>query len=220
MAKRLVILWGLMALLVFPAAAQAHKVSVFAYLENGAIKGEGYFSSGDKAQDSEVDILDAQGKVVAHGQTDKQGLFSIPLPAGAGAPLKVLLKAGMGHQGDYTLSAADLGQPDQAAPAARASEAPADSAAGEAPVAPSGAQATDTAPAPAEAKMAAAAPALDSAQLEAALAKVLDQKLKPLNLEMAKLANQRGVTLQDIVGGIGYIVGLMGLAAYLKSRKG
>jgi nickel transport protein len=31
---------------------------------------------------------------------------------------------------------------------------------------------------------------------------------------------QRPVTVQDVIGGVGYILGLLGVALYLKSRKG
>lgn len=183
------------------SGAQAHKVNVFAYLENGHIKGEGYFPSGDKAQNSLVELVDNQGKVVGSTRTDSQGEFALPLPAGATPPLKVVLKASMGHQGDYTLGWGDRDVVDtagQGAPAVAAATPP------------STGQATAT--------TAPAAP-VDQGDLDKRLARLLDQRLQPLTAQIAKLEADRGVTLHDVVAGLGYILGLLGLAAYLQNRK-
>ncbi len=40
------------------------------------ILAEGYFSSGNKAMDSNILVLDSGGKEVFHGMTDKKGEFS------------------------------------------------------------------------------------------------------------------------------------------------
>jgi nickel transport protein len=180
----------------------AHKVSVYAYVENGQIKGEGYFAGGGKAQGCEVEVRDAQGRSVGKAATDAKGEFSLPLPQAA-PPLTIILRAGQGHQGDYTLAAADLG-----APANEAAFPPQASAAA-APMAEAG-------PAPG----AATAAGISTAELEQAVARALDQRLAPLTAQVAKLAGERGVSLQDVIGGLGYILGLMGIAAYVKSRQG
>jgi nickel transport protein len=196
---RVLILCGLpLAVLCLAGPALAHKVSVFAYVENGQLKGEGYFAGGDKAQNCPVEVQDAQGQTVGQAQTNAQGEFSLPLPASA-PPLKIILRAGQGHQGDYTLTAADLGA---------AADSPAPS--------PASAQAAPAA----EAAPAAAAPGLSAAELEQIVAQALDKRLAPLTAQVAKLAAERAVSLQDVVGGLGYILGLLGIAAYVKSRQG
>ena len=48
--------------------------------------------------------------------------------------------------------------------------------------------------------------------------KSLDQKLKPV-LNILVESQQSGPTLRDILGGIGYILGLMGLGAYIHFRR-
>ena len=47
---------------------------------------------------------------------------------------------------------------------------------------------------------------------------VLDEKLKPI-LRKLTVNEKRGSTVSEIVGGIGYIFGLMGVAIYFKNRK-
>jgi nickel transport protein len=174
-------------------SALAHKVNVFAYAEGGQIKGEGYFPGGDKAQDSLVELWDAQGKVVASTRTDRRGEFTLsPLP-GASPPLKVVVKASMGHQGDYTLGA-------------RVSQAPEPATAARTPRQTMGG--TVTAP-----------PDPGEGDLETRLARLLDNRLEPLTTQIAKMNAERGVSVHDVVAGLGYILGLLGLAAYLKNRR-
>ncbi len=187
----------LMISLLMAAPAQAHKVSVFAYAENDQLKGEGYFAGGDKAQGCAVEVHDAQGRLVASGKTDAKGEFALPLPAAA-PPLTIVLVAGQGHRGDYTLTAAELNAS-----------------------APDGQAAAASTPAPPPSVESAPAPAgVGAEELERVVNQALDKKLAPLTAQVAKLAGERGVSLQDVIGGLGYILGLMGIAAYLKARKG
>ena len=54
--------------------------------------------------------------------------------------------------------------------------------------------------------------------IQAAVEKALDKKMKPILKMLAENQNQ-GPTLKDIIGGIGYILGLMGIAAYFHYRR-
>ena len=62
------------------------------------------------------------------------------------------------------------------------------------------------------------APQILSSRTEKQIEALLDRKLKPVYAILAKLQN-RGTTMTDIFGGTGYIIGLVGLAAYLRYRK-
>ncbi|KMY68605.1 hypothetical protein AAU61_02930 [Desulfocarbo indianensis] len=191
--------WLLLLLLAAPPAA-AHKASVFGYLENGRIMGEGYFPGGGKAMGCKVVLLDASGKVLAATTTDGKGGFSLPAPQ-AKPPLKLVLNAGMGHKGEYTLTAKDLGQAGEKPQAVKPGEAARGS--GE-----------KTAPGPA-----AGGEGVNASMIQEAVEKALEQKLAPLTAQIAKMNAERQVGLSDIIGGIGYIIGLLGLAAYFKSKK-
>ncbi len=50
------------------------------------------------------------------------------------------------------------------------------------------------------------------------IAEEVEKKLAPLRRDLARLAEKR-TSLQDILGGIGYLLGLAGLAAYMKFKK-
>lgn len=180
-----------------PEVALAHKVGLYAYVEDGQIKGQAYFAGGGKAVNSPVAARDGAGKDLGQAVTDGQGRFSLPLPAGIAPPLRLTLLASQGHQASYEIAANELSG------AAPSTPAPAPAAEASAPGAAS-----------------APGPGLDSAELERVVAKVVGEKLAPLNAQVARLAGERQVTVHDVAAGIGYILGLFGLAAWFKSRRG
>ena len=199
--------------LLWAGVALAHKVNVFAVAEGGAVSGEGYFAGGAKAQKVPVEIHDASGAVIAQGVTEKDGTFKITLPASVSPPLKIVLKAGDGHQNDFTLTAQDLAPAVPAAaptaseqtpgvsasaatqassyPGAAPASAPPAAGSGQA-LAPASGSPTTIAGIPSSGQPAAAP--LDEARLtaliEAAVSKAVDEKLAPLRLQLARMAEQ------------------------------
>jgi len=208
---------ALVALTLLALPAWAHKVNVFAVVENGNITGEGYFAGGGKAQDVPVEVLDSAGNVVVRGTTGTDGTFKMPLPQGVSAPIRVVLKAGDGHQNDFTLTAKDLGESAQTqvlpAPSPGALPIPGMHQGGGAP-----------GDSPGKTGQAQTMVGMDEARItalmEAAVAKAVEEKLTPLRLELARMVEQdRSSRLRDIVGGLGWIVGLVGIAAWFKRPR-
>lgn len=211
MTRRILLVLALLGF--FGADAQAHKVNVFAVAENGVVTGEGYFSGGAKAQNSTVEIRSALGDMVAQGMTGTDGTFRVALPSGAQAPLTVVLKAGEGHQSTFTLKAEDLGQsnPPQAPAETGMDTAP--------PVASAGAEAATPGKAPGV-PVSTALPAMDEARLTMLMDAAVAKAVTPLRLELAKLAERdQGAQLQGIIGGLGWIIGLVGIAAWFKRPR-
>jgi nickel transport protein len=187
------------ALLLVALPAAAHKVNVFGYVEGGMIQGEGYFPGGGKAKNSKVELVDSSGKVLASTTTDAKGSFKLELPQ-AKPPLKLVLTASMGHKGEYMLTAADLGQTSPAVSMVKGKK-------------------TGQEPERANDQSNTATVSLDEKQLKEIVNKALEEKLAPLQAQIARMTAERAVGVADIVGGLGYILGLLGLAAYLNSRK-
>ena len=182
----------------------AHGVVVFAWVEGDTVHVEGKFSGGRKAKGGRIVVEDMNGNEVLSGKTDAQGKFDFGLP-GAEA-LKIVLDAGMGHRGEWTISAAEI----EAARSGRISEVHSHlPSAGKDPDARRTSPAIGTQPGVSAAELAA---------IEAAVEKSLDRKLEPL-VRMIADRSQGGPTIKDIIGGIGYILGLIGIAAYVHSRK-
>jgi len=63
-----------------------------------------------------------------------------------------------------------------------------------------------------------AANAVTEEQLRKIVSEELDKKLAPINHDLDQLSNS-GPGMTEIIGGIGYIFGLMGLYFYFKKRE-
>jgi nickel transport protein len=196
----------MLVLLCPPRAALAHKVNVFAWVEGDTVHTESKFSGGRQARQATIEVYDDQDNRLLTGRTDDTGKFSFKIPKATA--LRIVLIAGMGHQNEWRLDEAEVRRGLELGGDATPS-APADAP----PPAPLTAVAEST---PAAAKT---PPSGISAEaVQQIVEKTLDRKLQPI-VSMLVESRQSGPALQDILGGIGYIIGLVGLGAYLKSRR-
>jgi nickel transport protein len=195
----------LCSLPIFAGSASAHRVNVFAWVEGDTVYVESKFAGGKKVKGGKIIVQDPRGVELLAGRTNDQGEFSFKVPKPT--DLKILIVAGQGHQGEWTIRAAELSdmpsktasktniegvmQSDQNKPVALKAMV-------------SGIAAPDT--------------AVQQEELEAIIESILDKKLKPITRMLADM-RQKGPTAGDIFAGIGYIFGLVGIAAYVHSRK-
>ena len=195
----------ILAALINPQA-WAHKANVFAAAQGKTISGEAYFRDGTPVRGARVTVFDPEGKPLAESQTDAKGKFSVPIVRRCNH--RVVVDAGDGHVAEYLV---------------RAEEIPADlpdkKASGAAPVSPPVAPPTesDAVPTP----DGSAPPSDDMAAVRAEL-EALQTQLVQLRRDLA--AREDRARWSDMLGGIGYILGLMGLAFYFlgasaKSKK-
>ena len=168
---RIGVLFMALAWLGPAAAALAHRVNVFAYVEGDTVQVECSYSKSDRVRFGDIEVRDAaSGKVYLTGKTDEKGNFAFPVPAEARAAksdLVVLLRAGEGHQNECTVKAEEYLS---AAPAPPADPAPAAAA-----VAPAQAGATPVVVA------AAPVPPVDTAALQAAIQAAVEAGLEKKN---------------------------------------
>lgn len=189
--------------------AFAHRVNIFAWAEGGKIIAEATFSSGNPARDSKITAVDtADGTVLAEATTNEQGRVALPITDAMRqrkATLRLELQASEGHRNTWELA------PDEYL----TTEAPTAQSAAPAPTAQP-AVATQTP------RQAAAAPAAAVGIDEAALRRIIDEsleaKLAPLRHSLAA-STAAGPRLPEIFGGIGYLVGMAGLALWARSRR-
>ena len=198
---------GLVSIIIIPiliaicTQAHAHRVNLFAWYDGKMILAEGYFSGGNKAMDSTILVFDSEGKEIFHGMTDKKGEFSFK-PPGNGE-YRLVLEAGMGHRAEALVSVQGM-ESGTAAPEAgqagpRTAERP--ELKGDGQAAEDAHKGTVT---------------LTGTEFE----QILDRKLNPIKEQLLRLAEQGDrVGFRDVVAGLGYIAGLMGLAMYLTQRK-
>ncbi|BBO89950.1 hypothetical protein [Desulfosarcina ovata] len=188
-----VLMFVFLAGLILAPLASAHKVTIFAWAEGDTVYTESKFSGGKRVIDGKVEVFDPAGTLLLDGQTNDKGEFSFKAPRIS--DLKIVLTAGMGHQSSWTLSAAELGRESAA------------------PVPPAPAAETPDVSAPP-----AVASGLTAEEIEAIVARQLEQKIHPLT-RMVAAAQDKGPSVSDVIGGIGYIIGLVGLGAYMRYRK-
>jgi nickel transport protein len=193
----------LLLLLHVPTFCLAHRVNIHAWLEGGDIRVSCGFNRGMPAKNGRITVYDAgDGSELLTGLTDAEGMFDFPVPdRGRKNGLRISINAGAGHESHWDMDASEL----QAAGAA--------GNAGN-----SGIIRQKDAEAPASPGGDGAQPSLGSREMEKIVAEVLDAKLVPLRRDMAALVN-REPGLQEVVGGLGWIVGLAGIILYFRSRK-
>ena len=196
----------LLASFLVTGNAWAHRVNVFAWAEGDTVYVESKFSGGKKIMGGDIIVSDSNDVVLLTGQTNDQGEFSFKRPQPT--ELKIILQAGMGHRAEWTLPVDD-GHADHSADDARAEKTNAHNK----PISPddpNGHQHTKT--------QAAVYAGPSRSEIEAIVEKALDKKMKPV-LEMLAESNAKGPDIGDILGGIGYIIGLVGIGAYFHNRK-
>ncbi len=202
---RMGLLLALLTLSLFCSApAYAHKVTIFAWVEGDMVHTQSKFSGGRRVKNAPVEVYDARGKKLLEGRTDDRGEFVFKSP-GKG-PLRIVLIAAMGHKAHWTLSAEELAGSAQPS----ASPAPAQIPRPAAKTSPAASAAPAAAPSPTAAEMQSA--------VQAAVEKALDKKLKPV-IELLVDAQNPDPSFKDIVGGLGYILGLVGVGAYFNYRR-
>ena len=181
---------GIIACLTLPSQAWAHKVNVFAWVEGDTVFVEGYYPGGKKAQNSLVEVFNSANAKLLEGRTNQKGEFSFKIPAKE--DLRIVLTAGMGHKNDFTIPAGDLG----------------------------GSKSSSPEPEP-EVSDKIAAPSsidVDMGQLKVLIDQALDRKLEPV-IKLIRSTRKEGPGVTEIIGGIGYIMGLFGLVMYFRSKK-
>lgn len=180
----------ILLLLSIASPVFAHRVYIFAWAEGGTIHTESYFSGNRKVQDGIIRVFNMEGKELLSGKTNDAGEFSFPVPEIA--DLKIVLESSMGHGAEYIFKRTEISSAEKAVP----DETPGTSVAQETEALPSGGD-----------------------QLKKEIGDVIDERLKPIIRELARLREEKGPGITEIIGGIGYIFGIMGVIAYMKSRK-
>ena len=197
--QHLIAIMAAILLLISPSA-YAHKLNMFAYVEGNEIFAEGYFTDGKKAKNSTITVFDPEDNQLLQGTSDIDGQLSFTIPQQS--DLRITVNAGMGHQAEYVLLKDELND-DADTPVTPSTPATvlADS---------NDRQLTNgTTPSPVA--------TLDNDAIRAEVERAVGKAIKPLMRELSSMRAEK--SLADIIGGIGFIFGLLGVAMYFKSRK-
>jgi len=197
----------LLLITLAPLSSHAHKVRIFAWEEGGTIQTEVKFSGGRPAKNAQIIVTSEKDhKKILTGRTNDKGLFTFPIPETARKNkynLKITVNSGDGHKNSWLLDAQDYLQI-----SGNSLQHPTPSL----PPAPL----LTTSPLVEQTKPSTCA--LSQEQLSQIIESALDKQLGPIKRSLAE-QQDKPPSLQDILGGIGYILGLAGIAAYFKSQK-
>jgi nickel transport protein len=198
----------LFLLTIFSAdSALAHRVVVFAWVEGDTVFTQSQFPDGRKIADGQVNVFDMDHNLLLEGKTDPNGEYSFKIPKIT--DLNIVLDAGMGHQGQWKLSEDEI----KSSMGISAQEPVAESSKKN----QSESLVSEDDPKPAEKTILLSEKQLEQV-VEKAVEKALDKKMAPMNRMLAQMQN-KGPSVNDIFGGIGYILGLFGIAAFILSKK-
>lgn len=189
----LILIFIFLIIIMINISAFAHKVNIFAYVEREKIYTESYFNDGKKCVDSKIEVFDNQENKLLEGITDEEGAFSFEIPPGDG-DLKLVLTASMGHRAEYIIQADELGNINGLIE--EKIEEPVSAVSPE-------------------------VSSFDLKEIQSLIEDALDEKLKPIMSEVREIkkSQEDRISPTEIIGGIGYIIGIFGIVAYFLSRK-
>jgi len=158
-----------------------------------------------------VEVVDKKtGEKLLEGKTDENGQFSFDIPRATS--IKLILHAGTGHQNEYTLTEEEVREA-----MLRADKEEGKLAVKEKQTVPEEKpRKTEQQASIKHEKNSTHVPFQD---IDAAIEKAIDKKLQPVMrilLNLQEKSEKPGLT--EILGGIGYIIGILGLIAYFKGR--
>ena len=181
-------------------SASAHKLKLFATVEGAAIRGYAYFPGGGRARDVKVWVLDPADAKLGETRTDENGDFAFE--AKVRCDHRFVAETADGHRAVFLVEAAEL--PDTLPPTPAADRPGAEPAEPTKRVEERPASGTSAPPGP---------------QLASLVEQAVSRQVRPLREQLEAYEERR--RLQDILGGIGYIVGIAGIVFYfLGARRG
>jgi len=191
---------SLLALIAFclilsPAPTFAHRIHVFAYGRGTTIQGQAYFTEDSPARHVTVTALDPAGEEIGKTTTDEEGQFT--LEARFRCDHLIQVSTSDGHGGAYTVSASELSR--DLPPRDGSADSPPPSSS-EVPSHP-GQEHTHAPP-----------PEAGQEHIEE-----LFQQIVELRKRFDSYTDR--IRLQDVLGAVGYILGLAGVAFYFLGTR-
>ena len=198
---------SLLMVFLYVPASHAHKVKMFATAEGDVITGYVYYTTGGKPKQATILIEDQRGNRLGDVLADDNGQFIFT--AKTRQDYVFILELADGHRATFTVAADEL---PESLPTAEG-EQPRNQENNHSEKKLEAAAASETTPVGEEHL------ALQCSPEE--IGKIVDKAVgKQVRLLREQLEQyEEKIRLHDILGGIGYIVGLMGLGYFLSARK-
>ncbi|MCJ7680358.1 MAG: hypothetical protein MUP70_06525, partial [Candidatus Aminicenantes bacterium] len=181
-----------LALLLFMGtSANAHGVHIFAWVEGDTLYTDSYFNSKKKVKDGVIKVFDSSGNILLEGKTDDNGEFSFKIPGETA--LRLVLETGTGHRAEFLLEADEItGMADTPVPSKSSDDL----------------QGPPSSPSQVE-----------TDRIREIVEETLDTRLEPITKALAEIRQNKGPGLTEVIGGIGYLLGIMGIILYFRAKK-
>lgn len=177
----------------------AHNVVSGVYADGMTIEGEIGFSNGDMAEaGSPVSVFDEAGNLIAELQLTEGGIFTFKAKSASQHTFKVNLSAG--HVAEMVIEADELTAPTKL-PVSNAVQSPG----------------VTTPSRRSEIGEVIVDSKISAELLQSIVRSAVSQQIRPLQKELR--AYKEKVMFRDITGGIGFIFGLFGIAAWMASKR-
>ena len=182
-------IYAALALWLSSSVAEAHSVYIFAYPENSRICTNSYFSANNKVRGGRVKMTAVSGEILAEAQTDEHGQACFPPPE-LSLDLIFTVEAGDGHRAEFKLSASEI----------------------------ESAKILESGHDPIEHNISAG---ITSACAGGLTIDDLRQALSPIMRKLAEMESEQKnrVNLKDIIGGLGWLIGLAVAGLWAAGRK-
>ena len=208
--KTLLYIFPILMSLIITTPASAHRMNVYAWLENDQILVECSFAGKRPCVQSPITVQDEiTGQKLLEGQMDAQGRFNFPLSSVIRQEhgLTIIVNGGQGHRGEWTMTATELNSTASASPEINTAKLN-----------------VIKQPLPEKNSTYKQEPLqnittlVTREQIQADINIALERHIAPLRQQLAEI-KASGPKLADIIGGLGWIIGLVGIGMYFKSRK-
>lgn len=189
-------LWLCLILVVFPLSALGHRAFLLTWIEKGQVKIQGKYGNQALIKNAKVTVFDPEQNLMLSGTTNETGIFAFPILQQK--ELIIVLSTPAGHKAETRMLAEDY--PHQHSAPQKYSHSP---------KSPQVALTTHH-----------SEEARNQEQLQLQISQSLKAELSVLSHQVNKLEKKiEEPSLQDILGGIGYLFGLMGVSAYFHYRQ-
>lgn len=183
----------------------AHSIKVFATAEGDTISGYAYSRGGDRIRNQPIVIQNADGTVLGETTTDDNGEFTFP--ATQRIDHVIILETADGHRASFTVSADEFPETLAATTLTQA----------DVEAEPTVENPQSELSATVEVPKQEPEPGMTQEEIEQVVETAVSRQIRPLREQLEAYENT--TRLHDTLGGIGYIIGIAGIAFYFMGRR-
>ena len=188
---------SILFLVFISSSTYAHRINVFCWVDGQNINCYSKFSTGSPVVEGTYKVFKGN-KLIFEGKGDKKGNFTYKIPSNIlknPEDLKFVCIAEMGHKNFWIVKKEELIPSKSNDENIESEDVEED---------------TNTEKVTSK--------AIDYKKLNRLFKKTIEQELAPIKRDLAELKEPK-IDFRDVLGGIGYIIGFMGIIMYFKSRN-